>query len=47
MNSKNDLKHFYFQLLLSWLVGLGLGVGMLIVFYGMSMPARPFIYVGF
>jgi len=35
------------QYLTIWLVGVGLGVGLLVVFYGMSLPAKPFIYVGF
>ncbi len=30
-----------------WLVGVGLGIGMLIILYGMSLPAQPFVYVGF
>lgn len=29
------------------IVGLGLGIGLLFVFYGMMLPAKPFIYVGF
>ena len=34
------------ELFKNWLVGFGLGLGLLIVFYGMTMPAQPFIYVG-
>lgn len=37
----------FLQYLVIWLVGVGLGVGLLVVFYGMLLPAKPFIYVGF
>jgi hypothetical protein len=35
------------QLLTTWLIGVGIGIGLLVIFYGMSLPANPFIYVGF
>jgi hypothetical protein len=31
----------------AWFVGVGLGVGLLIILYCMSLPAQPFVYVGF
>lgn len=35
------------SLLRAWLTGFGLGLGLLIIFYGMIIPAVPFVYVGF
>lgn len=29
------------------LIGVGLGIGLLAVFYCVLLPAKPFIYVGF
>jgi len=41
--TRRDLR----KLLGAWAIGFGLGVGLLIVFYGMIIPAEPFVYVGF
>lgn len=46
MNTVTNFGHLL-RLFITGLVGLGLGIGLLMVFYGMSMPAKPFIYVGF